>query len=149
MKDLGLFALRLVFGGLIALHGYPTLFGGSGKKVSGDIEKFLGPGFNQFMENGGVEKHIGFTKQLGVPAPEVLGSLSAGTEFFGGLALIFGWKSRLASALLLGNMAVAIQKVHAKNGLMNQGGYEMPLLYAAAFATLFLAGPGKIGLDKS
>ena len=149
MKDLGLFALRLVFGGLIALHGYPKLFGGPGKKVSEDIEKYLGAGFNNFMENGGVDKHIGMTKQLGMPAPEVLGSLSAGTEFFGGLALIFGWKSRLASALLIANMAVAIQKVHAKNGLMGQYGFEMPLLYIAAFATVLLAGPGKIGLDKS
>ena len=149
MKDLGLFALRLVFGGLIALHGYPKLFGGTGKRVSAEAERYLGAGFNNFMENGGIDKHIGMTKQLGMPAPEVLGSLSAGTEFFGGLALIFGWKSRLAAALLLGNMAVAIQKVHAKNGLMNQGGYEMPLLYAAGFATIFLAGSGKIGLDKS
>jgi putative oxidoreductase len=149
MKDLGLFALRLVFGGLIALHGYPKLFGGSGKKVSADAERYLGPGFNNFMENGGIDKHIGLTKQLGMPAPEVLGALSAGTEFFGGLALIFGWKTRLAALLLLGNMAVAIQKVHAKNGLMNQGGYEMPLLYAAGFATALLAGSGKIGLDKS
>lgn len=149
MKDLGLFALRVVFGGLIALHGYPKLFGGSGKKVSAEAEKYLGPGFNQFMENGGVHNHIGFAKQLGMPAPEVLGSLSAGTEFFGGLALIFGWKTRLAAALLLGNMAVAIQKVHVKNGLMNQGGYEMPLLYAAGFAATLLAGPGKIGIDKS
>lgn len=149
MKDLGLFALRLVFGGLIALHGYPKLFGGPGKAVPAGTERLLGSGFKQFMENGGLDKHIGFTKQLGMPAPEVLGPLSAGTEFFGGLALVFGWKTRLASLLLLGNMAVAIQKVHAKNGLMNQFGYEMPLLYAAAFATILLAGPGKVGIDKA
>jgi len=149
MKDLGLFVLRVVFGSLIALHGYPKLFGGSGKKVSAETEKYLGSRFNEFMENGGIDKHIGMTKQLGMPAPEVLGSLSAGTEFFGGLALIFGWKSRLASLLLLGNMAVAIQKVHVKNGLMGQFGFETPLLYAAAFATVLLAGPGKIGIDKS
>ncbi len=149
MKDLGLFALRVVFGSLIALHGYPKLFGGAGKKVPAETEKYLGSGFNQSMENGGIDKHIGFTRQLGMPAPEVLGPLSAGTEFFGGLALIFGWKTRLASLLLVGNMAVAIQKIHAKNGLMGQGGYEMPLLYAAGFAATLLAGPGKIGVDKS
>jgi putative oxidoreductase len=149
MKDLALFVLRVVVGSMIALHGYPKLFGGPGKKVSAETEKYLGAGFNQFMENGGIDKHIGMTKQLGMPAPEVFGSLSAGTEFFGGLALIFGWKSRLASALLIANMAVAIQKVHAKNGLMGQYGFEMPLLYIAAFATVFIAGPGKIGIDKA
>jgi putative oxidoreductase len=147
MKDLGLFVLRVVFGSLIALHGFPKLFGGAGKKVPAEAERYLGAGFSQSLENGGLEKHIGTTKQLGMPAPEVLGPLSAGTEFFGGLALILGWKTRLASLLLLGNMAIAIQKVHAKNGLMGQGGYEMPLLFAAGFATTLLAGSGKIGLD--
>ncbi len=147
MKDLGLFALRVVFGTVIALHGYPKLFGG--KKASPDAERYLGARFNEFMENGGLDKHIGTARQLGVPAPELLGPLSAGTEFFGGLALIFGWKTRLVSALLLGNMAVAIQKVHVKNGLMGQFGYETPLLFAAAFATTLLAGPGKIGIDKA
>lgn len=136
MKDLGLLALRVTFGSLIALHGYPKLFGGPDKKVSPEVERYLGPGFSQFMANGGLDKHIGFTRQLGMPAPEALGTLSAGTEFFGGLAL------------LLGNMAVAIKKVHAKNGLMNQGGYEVPLMFAAVFLTTFLSGSGKIGLDR-
>lgn len=148
MKDLGLLALRVTFGSLIALHGYPKLFGGPDKKVSPEVERYLGPGFSQFMANGGLDKHIGFTRQLGMPAPEALGTLSAGTEFFGGLALLLGWQTRLTSLLLLGNMAVAIKKVHAKNGLMNQGGYEVPLMFAAVFLTTFLSGSGKIGLDR-
>lgn len=147
MKDLGLFVLRVVFGTVIALHGYPKLFGG--KKVPAEAEKYLGGRFNEFMEGGGIEKHIDTARNIGMPAPEILGPLSAGTEFFGGVALILGWKTRLAALLLLGNMGVAIQKVHAKNGLMGQFGYELPLLLATAFGTLFLTGPGRIGFDKT
>ena len=149
MKDLGLFVLRIIFGGLIAIHGYPTLFGGKDKTVSPEAERVLGAGFTQSLQNGGLTNHIGMAKKLEVPAPEVLGTLSAGTEFFGGLALVFGWNTRLASLLLLGNMGTAIGKVHWKNGLINQGGYENALLFAAAFLTTFLAGSGKIGLDRS
>ena len=149
MKDLGLFVLRIIFGGLIAIHGYPKLFGGKDKTVSPEAERVLGAGFTQSLQNGGLTNHIGMAKKLEVPAPEVLGTLSAGTEFFGGLALVFGWNTRLASLLLLGNMGTAIGKVHWKNGLINQGGYENALLFAAAFLTTFLAGSGKIGLDRS
>ncbi len=149
MKDLGLFVLRIIFGGLIAVHGYPKLFGGKDKTVHPDAERLLGAGFTQSLQNGGLTNHIGMAKKLEVPAPEVLGTLSAGTEFFGGLALVLGWNTRLASLLLLGNMGVAINKVHWKNGLINQGGYENALLFAAAFLVTFLAGPGKIGIDRS
>ena len=148
MKDLGLLALRVAFGGLIAVHGYPKLFGGKDKAVSPDAERLLGAGFTQSVQNGGLTNHIGLAKKLEMPAPEVLGTLSAGAEFFGGLALVFGWNTRLASLLLLGNMGVAINKVHWKNGLINQGGYENALLFAAAFLTTFLAGPGKIAIDR-
>ena len=148
MKNLGLLVLRIVFGGLIAVHGYPKLFGGKGKEVSPEAERVLGAGFTQSVQNGGLTNHIGMAKKLELPAPEVLGTLSAGAEFFGGLALVFGWNTRLASLLLLGNMGVAINKVHWKNGLINQGGYENALLFAAAFLTTFLAGSGKIAIDR-
>lgn len=148
MKDLGLFLLRVVFGGLIAVHGYPKLFGGPNKQVSPDAEKLLGAGFTKSLQAGGLSNHIGLTKKLELPAPEALGTLSAGTEFFGGIAIALGWNTRLAAALLLGNMGVAIGKVHWKNGLLNQGGYENPLLFFAAFLALFLAGPGKIAIDR-
>ena len=148
MRSLGLFALRLIFGSLIAIHGYPKLFGGKEKQISPDAERLLGAGFTQSLQNGGLENHIGLAKKLDVPAPEALATLSAGAEFFGGLALIFGWNTRLASALLMGNMAVAINKVHWKNGLINQGGFENALLFFAAFLTTFLAGPGAIAIDR-
>ena len=148
MKSLGLLILRLIFGGLIAVHGYPKLFGGKDKQVSPDAERYLGTGFTQSVQNGGLTNHIGMTKKLEMPAPEVLGTLSAGAEFFGGLALVLGWNTRLATLLLMGNMGVAINKVHWKNGLINQGGFENPLLFFAAFLALFFAGPGKIAIDR-
>jgi uncharacterized membrane protein YphA (DoxX/SURF4 family) len=45
-------------------------------------------------------------------------------------------------------MAVAINKVHWKNGLINQGGFENALLFASAFLTTLIAGPGKIAIDR-
>jgi putative oxidoreductase len=149
MKDLGLFLLRVAFGGLIAVHGYPKLFGGPNKQVPPEAERYLGQGFTQSLQGGGLNNHIGLTKNLGVPAPEVMGTLSAGAEFFGGLAIVLGWRTRLAALLLLGNMGTAIGKVHWKNGLLNQGGFENPLLFAAAFLALLVAGPGKIAIDRS
>ena len=66
MKDLGLLALRLAFGGLIAVHGYPKLFGGKGKAVSPDAERLLGAGFTQSVQNGGPDQPHRDSEEVGV-----------------------------------------------------------------------------------
>lgn len=148
MKSIGLLTLRLVFGSLIALHGFPKLFGGQGKRVTGQAEKVLGTGFNQSLERGGFDNTVAMMQGMEFPSPETLAAASAGTEFFGGLALILGWHTRLAALLLSGNMAVAIRKAHWPNGIFGQGGAEMPLLFLGAFLSLVLGGPGKLSLDR-
>lgn len=150
MKSLGLFLLRLIFGSLIAIHGYPKLFGGQGKSqgVRPELQKVLGEGFAQSVEGGGLRNFTGMVQSMELPAPQVLAGMAAGAEFFGGLALILGWHTRLASLALLGDMAVAIRKVHWDKGLLAQGGAETPLTFFAAFLTLLVAGPGKIALDR-
>ena len=148
MRSLGLLLLRLTFGSLIALHGFPKLFGGPGKKVPPDAERVLGAGFNQSMERGGLQNVVGMMQRMEAPAPETLAAVHAGTEFFGGLALILGWHTRLAALALLINHGVAIRKVHWDKGILGQGGAETALAFFGAFLTLFLAGPGKLSLDR-
>lgn len=53
---------------------------------------------------------------LGLPMPEVMTALAAGTEFFGGVALIFGFAIRLISIPLMVTMLVAAFAVHWENG---------------------------------
>ncbi len=53
---------------------------------------------------------------LGLPMPEVMAALAAGTEFFGGLALIVGFATRWISIPLMITMIVAALTVHWENG---------------------------------
>ncbi|MGB0466709.1 MAG: DoxX family protein [Pontibacterium sp.] len=53
---------------------------------------------------------------LGLPMPEVMAALAAGTEFFGGLALVIGFATRWISIPLMVTMLVAALTVHIDNG---------------------------------
>ncbi|HLZ60267.1 MAG TPA: DoxX family protein [Ktedonosporobacter sp.] len=147
MVSIGLFVLRLIAGGIFAIHGYPKLFGGPGKQVHPTAQRYLGPGFSQSMEQGGPERFSKMLESMEVPRPKATATFVGWVEFLGGILLALGLLTRLASALLIGDMAVAIQKVHAQKGLVGQGGYEFPLSLTAACLALFLAGPGKISVD--
>jgi len=53
---------------------------------------------------------------LGLPMPEVLAALAAGTEFLGGILLIVGFAVRWISIPLMFTMLVAAVTVHWQNG---------------------------------
>lgn len=53
---------------------------------------------------------------LGLPFPELMVALAAGTEFFGGALLIVGFATRLVSIPLAITMFVAAFSVHIQNG---------------------------------
>ena len=53
---------------------------------------------------------------LGLPFPEVMAALAAGTEFFGGILLIIGLATRWISIPLMITMLVAAFTVHIDNG---------------------------------
>ncbi|MCG9723245.1 DoxX family protein [Shewanella sp. Isolate7] len=53
---------------------------------------------------------------LGLPMPEVMVALAAGSEFVGGILLILGLATRLISIPLMVTMAVAAFSVHWQNG---------------------------------
>jgi putative oxidoreductase len=125
----GLILIRLIFGPLMALHGAQKLFG--------------------WMGGYGLAGTGGFFEALGF-RPGRWFALAAGLgEFAGGVLIALGFLGPLGPALMLSVMLVAMVTVHAGKGLFSSSnGIELPLLYAAAGATLVLIGPGAWSLDN-
>jgi putative oxidoreductase len=120
LQPLALLALRLVLGAIMIDHGYLKVFGG----FSHPVQEL---------------------SSLGLPGWLAYGFAAA--EFFGGIALVVGLLTRLASLAILIELAVTLGKVHGKNGLFSTTGYQFPLACAAmAFALIFF-GAGPIALD--
>jgi putative oxidoreductase len=124
----GLILVRLVVGPLMALHGAQKLFGWFGG---------YGP-----AGTGGYFEQLGFR-------PGRLFALAAGLgELTSGLLVALGFLGPLGPALMISVMLVAMMTAHAGKGLFAAtNGVELPLLYAAAAATLVLIGPGAWSLD--
>jgi putative oxidoreductase len=81
--------------------------------------------------------------------PGWLAYASAWAEFGGGILLLIGLLTRIASLLILVDLLVAIVKVHLHNGLISHSGkpgYEFPLALAAMALVLALLGAGPIAL---
>jgi putative oxidoreductase len=125
----GSLALRIPVGTILAAHGAQKLFGWFGGY---GLE-----GTGQWMASIGL-------------APGFLMALLAGSaEFFGGLALIFGFLTRPAAALSAFTMVVAIFSVHIGNGLfMSNNGYEFALSLLAATVALTIQGGGALSIDN-
>lgn len=124
--DIGLVLLRVVFGGLLAAHGSQKLFGWfSGMGFSGNNAAFDGMGYNP---------------------GKLFGTLAGLSEFAGGILLLLGLLTPLASAIVLGTMINAINATWS-GGLLTGKGYEMPLLFATVGAVVAFTGPGRFSLD--
>jgi len=147
MRSLGLLLLRIVVGGTLMVHGWPKLFGGPDKKAPEPFDKVLGPNWQPFIERSGPEQFAAGLEKMNIPYP-LAGAYASGiAETFGGLALILGFKTRLAAIPIIFNLGVAIWKVHWKKGYFGEGGFELPLSLAAGTASLGLGGPGVISVD--
>jgi putative oxidoreductase len=133
-NDVALTSLRVVLGMVFFAHG---------------AQKMLG-----WFGGVGLHATIGWFTQMGMPAPMAL--LIMCTEFFGGLGLIVGLLTRIASLGVAGLMIGAIFMVHLPNGFfMNwmgtqKGeGIEFHLLALAMAAALLLRGAGAFSLDRA
>ncbi len=116
-KDTALLLVRLAVAIPFIFHGSGILFGAFG-----------GPGL------------AGFAK-MGMPLP--LAVLVGAGEFFGGLGVLFGVLTRLASAGILIIMIGAIFTVHLKHGYdVQKMGIEYPLTHVFLTLALIAAGPG-------
>ena len=131
-NDIAITILRLVLGVIFFAHGAQKLLGWFG-----------GYGFTGTMGY--------FTGVLHIPA--AFAFLAIAAEFFGGLGLIFGLLTRVASLGVFCNMIVAIAMVHGRfgfwmnwTGAQKGKGYEYHLLAASAF--LMIRGAGAVSLDR-
>ena len=126
--DTGLLILRLALGLYMAAHGAQKLlgwFGGYGLNATGE-----------------------FMVQLGFKQGRTFATLASVTEVASGLLLALGFLGPVGPALMISVMIVAAVTVHLKNGAFSQnGGIELPVLYAVGALALGLTGPGRFSLD--
>jgi putative oxidoreductase len=120
--------LRATVGGLMMGHGLQKLKG-----------SFGGPGLE------GTEQAMG---AMGMHPAKHQALAAALSETIGGGLTAAGLLNPLGPAMITGVMAVAIKKVHLKNGVwVSGGGYEYNLTLMAAALALAAEGPGKLSLD--
>lgn len=131
-QDIILLILRLAIGIVILPHGAQKLLGAFG-------------GY-------GPEGTLGYFASLGIPA--LFGWLAIIAEFFGGLALVTGFLSRVAAFGVACVMAVAVMTTHLQVGFfMNWGGqlkgegFEYHILYVAIAVVIMIRGSGPVSID--
>src|SRR5579872_5336602 len=107
----------------------------------------IGHGLPKFL--GGIEmwRNIGSAVNvIGISfLPVAWGLLGACIEFFGGVALILGFYTRVACLLLIAMMVIATLW-HLKRG-DSFPVYSFPLTLVVVFAAIFVIGAGKLSLD--
>ena len=127
--NVGVLALRLVFGLFLAYHGYNTFFG-----------------------PGGIAGTVGWFDSIGLRWPAVQARLAATTEIGAGVLLAAGLITPFASAGVIGVMIVAIVVAHWKVGFFvfrpNQGWEYCASIAVVAFV-VGLTGPGEWSLDHA
>jgi len=129
MLGLGLLAVRLVFGLMMAAHGAQKLFGWFG-----------GYGLRATAAGFGT---IGFRPGA------FFAPVAALVEFASGVLMARGRLGPVGPALMVSVMIVAGAAVHWKNGFFAPMGIELNLLFGAAGLGLLLTGPGSFSLDGS
>ena len=121
-SDWAILALRLALGAIFLAHGWPKI-----KDLKRTGDNFTAMGFR----------------------PGALwGSVAAVVEFFGGIALVLGLFTQIASGLIVGEFAtIIVWKLMRKQPFV--GGSELDFLILAAALVLLTIGAGTFSLDRS
>ena len=124
-----LLLVRVVVGGLFVGHGAQKLFGWFGGE--------------------GITGTIGTMEKIGAQPAPFWAYLEATTELVAGLMLAVGLLVPVAAAALVGDMVVAILRVHAPKAFWSQfGGWEYNLVLIALLVALGVVGAGRYALDR-
>ena len=120
--------LRIVLAAELLVHGYPKLF-------------------KDFKGTAGFLGSLGFK-------PGVFWALVLGVaEFFGGIAILVGFASRVATAALIVSMLIALLikkfKWQVPFSKGSDAGWEWDWLIVGALIALFLLGSGMWSVDQS
>jgi putative oxidoreductase len=112
---------------------------------------FIGHGAQKLttsFDGHGLEGTAAMFEQLGLHPPKAQAVAAGLGEAGGGLGLVLGYRTPLASSALIATMLTAINRVHGKNGPWStNGGYEYNAVLIAAAVALADVGPGKLSLD--
>lgn len=102
-----------------------------------------------FMQHG-AQKLFGLLGGSQVDSLLSLMGLAGVLEFFGGLLIVLGLFTRSVAGLLTLEMIIAYLMAHLPNGVfpIQDGGGELALFYALAFALIATIGPGKFNVDE-
>lgn len=123
--DFAFLVLRVAIGILTVLHGVPKIMGGI--PMWQQLGTFVQPmGINFFLV--------------------VWGFLGAVTEFFGGMMLVFGLGTRIASIALVIMMIVAYVWHVSRGDSFNQSSFPLSLIFVFLF--FLIVGSGKISIDS-
>lgn len=114
----GLLPIRIMAGVVFIAHGIPKFYDVSG-------------GYSFFQS-------INLPPELFIPI--------ALLEVIGGLAILFGILTRIASAIFIIEMIGAILTVKLSDGFV--GGYEFELLLISISTTLVILGPGRVSIEN-
>ncbi len=114
----GLLPIRIIAGVVFISHGIPKFYDVSG-------------GYSFFQS-------INLPPEFFIPI--------ALLEVIGGLAILFGILTRIASALFIIEMIGAILTVKLPDGFV--GGYEFELLLISICSTLVILGPGRVSIEN-
>jgi putative oxidoreductase len=129
IRDIGLLALRLTMGGLLAGHGSQKLFGW-----------FSGPG---------LKGTAGWLESMGLKPGTPWATVASASEFGGGTLTALGLLHPLGPIGTMGGMVMATAKAHwGKPIWVTQGGAELPVTNLAIALALTLSDPGRFSLDQ-
>jgi putative oxidoreductase len=129
--DIALIAVRAVLALLFIYHGSRRLFGwfdGPGLQASGDY----------------------FANTAGLRPGEFFALMGGIIEFGGGIAIAFGFLSRLAGAAIFVDMMMAIVTVTWDNGInatTGKSGYELNLALGTLALVIAFFGAGRFSVD--
>lgn len=100
-------------------------------------------GLPKFENLQGVQ---GFFSSVGIP-PELALPIAL-LEVIGGIVLILGILTRIASILFIIQMAAIVLIIKAGGGLTGDNGFELELLLLFISISLLLSGPGRASIER-